>query len=234
MVQWIERDLARHLGVRRPVYGLSEELTLGGVASSIETLAARHIRAMRLVQPEGPYQLVGHSFGGLVAYEMAQQLRSLGQTVAMLGLVDTYVPAAFTTRTILPFSKQISNALKTPITDLWRYTMRFARRNVIAMFPASRHLILDKSTAIQVQLARAEEMIRQYTPAPYPGRIQFFKSMVSVMELRAAAPGPPEIGWNEFALGGVDVRNVPGNHVQSVRDPLAALTAAAIESCLEG
>ena len=66
---------------------------------------------MRRVQPDGPYQLGGWSFGGLVAYEMAQQLRAAGADVALLALLDTVAPgaqaraglgetAAFLTRTI--------------------------------------------------------------------------------------------------------------------------------------
>ncbi|MFO1460844.1 MAG: amino acid adenylation domain-containing protein [Verrucomicrobiota bacterium] len=57
-------------------------------ARSLEEVAAGHIERMRALQPRGPYRLAGYSFGGLVALEMAQQLRAAGETVEMLFLLD--------------------------------------------------------------------------------------------------------------------------------------------------
>ncbi|MBL9176298.1 MAG: amino acid adenylation domain-containing protein [Verrucomicrobiales bacterium] len=57
-------------------------------AGSLEELAAGHIERIRAIQPRGPYRLAGYSFGGLVALEMAQQLRAAGETVEMLFLLD--------------------------------------------------------------------------------------------------------------------------------------------------
>lgn len=53
-------------------------------------MAAHYIREIRTLQPEGPYLLGGASFGGLVAFEMAQQLQAQGQQVALLALMDPY------------------------------------------------------------------------------------------------------------------------------------------------
>jgi len=60
---------------------------------SVDRAATRHLRVLRLLQPTGPYLLVGHSFGGLVALEVARRLRAAGEEVAMLTLLDTYLPA---------------------------------------------------------------------------------------------------------------------------------------------
>ncbi|MEU8048202.1 amino acid adenylation domain-containing protein [Micromonospora echinofusca] len=78
----------------RPVYGL-QSVAAGGCASVAE-LAADHVRRIREVQPDGPYHLLGASFGGLVAHEMAMQLTESGESVALLALLDSYpVPAAW-------------------------------------------------------------------------------------------------------------------------------------------
>jgi len=61
---------------------------------SVDRAATRHLRVLRLLQPAGPYVLVGHSFGGLVALEVARRLRAAGEEVAMLTLLDTYLPAS--------------------------------------------------------------------------------------------------------------------------------------------
>jgi thioesterase domain-containing protein len=64
------------------------------LAASIEAMAASYIDAIRKVQPQGPYQLLGWSFGGIVAYEMANQLRHAGENIALLALLDTSIPHA--------------------------------------------------------------------------------------------------------------------------------------------
>jgi thioesterase domain-containing protein len=84
---WGDRD--------HPIYGLQEPLDSDGkLPTSIPEIAAYYIRQIKTVQSEGPYHLVGYSIGGLIAYEMAQQLRRQGQEVALLGLLDPVPPIA--------------------------------------------------------------------------------------------------------------------------------------------
>ncbi|NEP48579.1 MAG: KR domain-containing protein, partial [Moorea sp. SIO3C2] len=87
------QQLARHLGSEQPLYGLR---TLGleedlQPYTCMADIAAHHIKAVQTVQPNGPYLLGGHSFGGKVAFEMAQQLRNQGQEVSMLAIMDIQV-----------------------------------------------------------------------------------------------------------------------------------------------
>lgn len=82
--------LARHLGPDQPFYGLEERMD--GKESPklrVEELAAHYIEEICTVQPDGPYYLGGHSFGGLVAFEIAQQLHAQGKKVALLAILDT-------------------------------------------------------------------------------------------------------------------------------------------------
>jgi thioesterase domain-containing protein/acyl carrier protein len=82
--------LARALGPDQPVYGLQ---ALGRAPSaSLAEMARDYLAAIRRVQPRGPYRLLGHSFGGLVAFEMARQLEAEAERVAMLALLDTSIP----------------------------------------------------------------------------------------------------------------------------------------------
>ena len=87
--------LARHLGEARPFYGLQAPGIAGGAhPGTIEGLATLYLDAIRRVQPAGPYRLAGWSMGGLIAYEMARQLRQAGERVASLALIDSYTPDA--------------------------------------------------------------------------------------------------------------------------------------------
>jgi thioesterase domain-containing protein len=87
--------LAPYLGKDQPLYGLQDpNLYLHrSTFHSIEGMAAHYVRALKTVQPNGPYHLLGWSVGGLVAYEMAQQLTRDGQVVAALVMLDTAPPA---------------------------------------------------------------------------------------------------------------------------------------------
>ncbi|MFC8124229.1 amino acid adenylation domain-containing protein [Streptomyces sp. NPDC057302] len=91
------RNLAGGSVVRRPLYALHDGADAADAAEAqapetdVEALAARHLAVVREARPHGPYLLMGWSMGGLVAYEMAQRLTRLGERVAMLVLVDSYL-----------------------------------------------------------------------------------------------------------------------------------------------
>lgn len=86
--------LARRLGTDRPIYALQSPVIeeRGLPERSVRSMARRHIGRMRAVQPHGPYRLAGHSFGGLLAFEMAHQLRRVGEEVELLALLDSFPP----------------------------------------------------------------------------------------------------------------------------------------------
>ncbi|MFB5676043.1 amino acid adenylation domain-containing protein [Paenibacillus terreus] len=77
------------LGEDWPMYAIQAEHRMGErPPSSIKEMAKQYIRLIRTVQPAGPYSLLGWSFGGVVAHEMACQLRMEGEAVAILALLD--------------------------------------------------------------------------------------------------------------------------------------------------
>ncbi|OQY54262.1 MAG: hypothetical protein B6247_12250 [Candidatus Parabeggiatoa sp. nov. 2] len=89
---YVYRDLVQCLGPNQPVYGLQQVDSEGKLAfhlDRVEDLAAYYIKALRVVQPSGPYFLGGSSFGGTIAFEMAQQLQAVDQKVALLAMIDT-------------------------------------------------------------------------------------------------------------------------------------------------
>jgi surfactin synthase thioesterase subunit len=87
-------QLARHLGAEQTFYGLQSWGVGDGhlPLTDLSEMAARYLEAVCSVQPEGPYQLGGWSMGGLVAFEMAQQLRNRGENISLLALLDTHTP----------------------------------------------------------------------------------------------------------------------------------------------
>jgi amino acid adenylation domain-containing protein len=89
-------ELARHLPAQQPFFAF-QDLGLDDSAAgadSIEVIGEQYLKAMRAEQPVGPYLLGGWSMGGVVAFEMARQLRQQHEEVALLALVDSYLPGS--------------------------------------------------------------------------------------------------------------------------------------------
>ncbi|HSX61727.1 MAG TPA: amino acid adenylation domain-containing protein, partial [Tahibacter sp.] len=91
---WQYAGLARYLPEGLPLIGLQSPRPDGAIAASadMDAVCERHLANLRRVQPQGPYRLLGYSLGGTVAHGIAARLRAAGETVAFLGLLDTYPP----------------------------------------------------------------------------------------------------------------------------------------------
>ena len=88
------KDLAKNLGTDQPLYGLQARGLNGKEQfhTCIEDMASYYIKEIRTVQPKGPYQLVGYCFGGIVAFEMAQQLTKQGEKISFLTTINGKAP----------------------------------------------------------------------------------------------------------------------------------------------
>ncbi|MBB5935251.1 amino acid adenylation domain-containing protein [Streptomyces zagrosensis] len=89
---WLYSGLLPHLGTDQPVYVLqARALSESGVhPSRVEEMAADYLAQIRAIQPQGPYHLLGWSFGGLVAHSMAVQLQRGGEKTGLLAVLDAY------------------------------------------------------------------------------------------------------------------------------------------------
>jgi thioesterase domain-containing protein/acyl carrier protein len=91
---FIYRPLMAYLDSDQPVYGLQAQ-GIDGIRepfTQIEEMAAHYINEIRQVDPHGPYYLVGDTLGGLIVFEVAQQLTEQGKEVALLAMFDTACP----------------------------------------------------------------------------------------------------------------------------------------------
>jgi amino acid adenylation domain-containing protein len=98
---WVHGDssnslLPRSLGADQPLYEVEHQSQDGQPAlfTQVETIAAHYLEQIRTIQPEGPYFLGGYSFGGIVAFEIAQQLQRAGEQILLLFIIDSYFPGA--------------------------------------------------------------------------------------------------------------------------------------------
>jgi thioesterase domain-containing protein len=93
-LSWSYSRLLNHLPAGLPIYGLQarELLERKWLPDNIEQMAADYVEIIRTVQRTGPYNLLGWSFGGLVAHAIATQLQSVGEEVSLLAVLDSYPP----------------------------------------------------------------------------------------------------------------------------------------------
>jgi len=231
--------LAQFLGPDQPCYGLQGRGVEDGQDphTRIEDMAAHYIQALQTVQPSGPYLLGGWSMGGVVAFEMAQQLHAQGQRVALLAMLDGRIPTPDETfpeedsEAILLVERYfgisfgpIASLAGLPNDEQLAFILEQAKR--AGLVPAE----LDVSQARRfVKLLRSDLWATQnYGLRPYPGRIAFFKAS----ETQEGASSDPTMGWSEWASGGVEVHFVPGNHANLIYEPHVEVLAEKLTACL--
>jgi thioesterase domain-containing protein len=237
-------DLARHLGREQPVYGLQAVGLDAHRAphTSLEDMARCYVTEVRNLQPQGPYYLCGLSMGGTIAYEMARQLRDQGQRIGLLAMFDTSRPGS---SRLLPRRLRFVNAARRTGYHVQRllehgrraYIVRTARTIRRRLRERIWHLLYLPYRASGAALPRVlhrvnlanRAAVRSYTPLPYPGRITLFRACERSMRLHCV----PDLGWTGYAAQGVEIYDVPGDHVSLIREPAVAWVAAQMRRCLE-
>lgn len=181
-----------------PIYGL--QLSDSRYASSIERLAGYHIKTIRTVQPKGPYRIVGHSLGGIVAYEMANQLRGIDEEVEFVGMIDTCAPGDSSFEELHAHLDKV---------DLNRTLIKSELQ------PSNESLAIEKACVAAARL---------YCPEPADISAEFFAPKDDNVAQDKTH------GWRALAEGRLRVHEIPGDHASMVREPgpLAAAISRAI------
>ncbi len=240
-------NLARYLGPEQPFYGL-QAAGLDGVSqphTKVEQMAAYYIEAMQSVQPRGPYLLGGHSLGGWVVFEMAQQLRQQGQEVALVAIIDTPTPVSAADRpdrsawnqarwiveladriqhllsTNLPISYQALQSLS-PDEQLHYFKERLTE---VDLFPAE--VGINQLHSV-VQLFKAHSQVQYRPQEVLPTPITLFRTNTEPENLPA---DDPTWGWGAF--GSVEVHQVPGGHLTVLAEPDVKTLAERLSTCLD-
>ncbi len=228
------RPLSKHLGNDQPFYALQAR-GLGGQQTPltrIEEMAALYVDEIRKVQRHGPYHLGGLSFGGVVAFEMAQQLRREGEQVALVALFDT-APVGYSG--VAPkaanrdFDESMSKRLKVHVNVLLRgpnrveYLFKRIRRIWRKLVYRSWQTVFALFDRFKAPLPRALQDVQQanymalrnYHPRVYPGPVTFFYAEREPEGFTREK----QYGWNVLAAGGVVSEEVPGDHLTMLDEP---------------
>jgi amino acid adenylation domain-containing protein len=228
-------DLARHLDDEQPFYGLQSQGLDGKqpLLSSVEDMAAHYVKEMRELQPVGPYFIGGRSLGGAIAFEMARQFRAEGQEIAVLALLDTY--PAQPARLVRRLAGHATNLRGLSFSQKLGYVAhkaRFAPRKIkgrvwrtiydsVQKFGRTLPRVLESATEFNSLAAH------RYQPQAYDGRVTLFWARD---DLRAS--NDLVAGWRALAIGGIEVQEIPGDHLNIIKEPHVAELADKLMECL--
>ena len=197
--------IPKYLGNTRPFYAFFHQGEDGRRIenTTVESIASHFIREMKQAKPKGPYLLTGYSFGGIVAYEMAQQLTAAGEQVPLLAVFDTYAPGLHL------------EAIKADAKP-WDGLKKAVLRGIVKRSLKNEGTVPARWRNFHI-VDTYDQAVKAYMPSPYSGKLTVIKAGQSW--------GPKEMGWEKLARGGMEVVVVPGDHYSLIKEPhVQALT----------
>lgn len=211
------RALAERLPADRAVCGLygDEELGRSDGDGDLAALAGRYVAAMRALQPNGPYRIGGHSFGGLIAFEMARQLTEAGEEPPLLALFDSIWTEAIRIR-----------KRKRALYHLGELRVRGVA-HVAGMF----RKLQSASTPNRRRVSQVERYLASYRPIPYRGAAVLFRAEETLRHPYMDIAG--DFGWAKLIRGAFAIHDVPGGHMTMFGEPYIDALAAAVTPYLD-
>ncbi len=246
------RQVTQHLGSDQPVYGLQSrglngDRQCGQFHESIQDMASQYIKEVMTVQPSGPYFLGGYCLGGIIAFEMAQQLRALGQEVELVILLDTYNTGVVSVLTAL---------LRTPLYLLQNAWFHCA--NIVKIQGNERKRFLSEKSDVAlrrlgIRLRAARQVLQQlvrreahrpyphlivkrindraaslYIPHPYSGRVAVIRSKAYFFGRTS-----PSLGWDAVVPDSLEVHELPVYPKGMLSEPFCCSLAETLTLCLQ-
>jgi thioesterase domain-containing protein len=187
-----------------PAFLDAQARRLWGERLSVSRLASAYIRAVRERSPHGPYRLLGFSFGGLLAYEMAHQLRGAGEEVDALVILDLWLPSAIRRRPGRRIRRMLRDRLLTPASATPTEAADIHQLHVRA--------------------------IEHYDAPRYDGSALLVRAEDSLHALGGDLRDPT-YGWGQHTAR-LTVCDVPGDHLGVLAPPNAAILADAVRAQL--
>ncbi|KYC40345.1 hypothetical protein WA1_27850 [Scytonema hofmannii PCC 7110] len=242
-------ELAQHLDPEQPFYALQAQGLDGHQPpiTRMEDMASHYLKEIKTIQPRGPYFLGGHCFGGAVAYEMAQQLQAEGEKVALLAMLETSGPK---TLTRLSFWQRVPLHLTNLLQKGPSYILQKSNSWLPWLLNLVKYKLLKMSSKVYETIENEEilpynirhlrvreannEAGAKYVMQPYSDLLTMFGVEE---ELRVAGVGEgykllPNFGWDEYAIGGLEIHRVSGDHLSMFTEPHVKVLAEKLQACL--
>ena len=241
--------LARHFPENQPIFAIESRGLVGHATDfTVEEMAKHYVAQIRERQPRGPYYVAGHSFGGLVTYEIGRQLVAQGETMGLVGLIDTFQRSLneednvhqvaprtdklplfhrlFTDLRAVFLGRDRIGYLQERSTYVQAWIVKTSYRTAFKLS----HRFGWRMPAFLNDVKEANWIAADYfTPRTYAGQIVLFRCQ---NRLDTDPPDSSRI-WGRMAQGGVVIQECPGDHNSMLREPGVALLAEQILGFLQ-
>ncbi|MGD9632020.1 MAG: amino acid adenylation domain-containing protein [Pirellulales bacterium] len=237
----LARAVIRHLPSELRIVGVDLKYPrVELVPASIQDFAKDCVELILSANLAGPYQLVGYSFGGMLAYEVACQLRVKGLPIGLVGIIDTgpiyTAEMSFIERTaymrhaiansptrIASFirMKNRTEQIQRFLAFLRKVTRRIKRKLHAKQFTSAVAELLEQEDAAETTTPERAATLAYlkafcgYTPTAYPGPITLFRAQ----ERPVFRGATPDLGWRHFQIGRIEICHVPGDHKSMLDEP---------------
>jgi amino acid adenylation domain-containing protein len=239
------KNVISHFDEDQPVYGI-QGIGPNGYDNwfeSIEEMAARYIESIIKINPNGPYALAGFSFGGVVAFEMARQLKELGKKVSIVALLDSYLDSSYY---CAPFwqkklirihnrNRRRLDFLKEMLTSWKAFKMRTNAKKeyILKTYFGKKDIMTEQEALALEEFTVANSMVNKivdrYHLKPQNFEVDLFRAKDNT-EYRL---DPMHLGWKKAALKGVTIHNISGNHLDIVAPPNDKVLARMLQDILD-
>jgi len=242
------RELSEHLGEDQPFYGL-QSLGLDGKVpppTRIEDMASAYVGEIRRLQPHGPYYVGGYCSGGTIAYEVAQQLRAIGEEVALVAMFDTFnwnklPPLNFWRKTTMVFERIIFHVLNFVPLD-GRGKSAFLKekfQELRSRIPVWRAMLVNKfggsagdkefeSSLIGKIWTLNDQAAANYVPKPYAGTITDFRPRNQYSIYKR-----DDFKFEQLALEGQSIVELPVYPAGMLVEPFVGVLADALRKSID-
>jgi thioesterase domain-containing protein/acyl carrier protein len=246
----------------RPVFGIRGRGLEPGETSpgTLEEIAREEADAIRTVRKTGPYHLLGFSYGGIVAFELACQFQEQGEDVAFLGIIDTSAPAPedrylrTLANKVIPQGRLLKTAawvytsLKSH-SDCWLFRVLFrSLQNTVHLFI---YRSGTKSHPPEIMDSHFQanfdgKSLDQYSQEQQTAIVNRLKASYSYLPTtfrgniilfstgpdNTLFPGDITRGWGSFVSGKCEVIEVPGDHSSLFNESNVGVLAERIKGSL--
>lgn len=240
-----QRFLAERLGNQQPFFGLQARGVDGEQTphTHVEEMAEEYIKAIRSVQPHGPYYLGGFSGGGVVAFEMCQQLTRAGEEIGLLALLDAYNPLLERSSRAYRLKAQLARSQKfgaPHVTEMlkWNVWQPLKRTGAIDVLLGTANE--DKASNFESERAALDHKMmsswlaaeKRYRPKPYAGDAVLFRSHWDLYHGRTDVLPAFDNGWTPLIQGKLRILDVPGTHDSFLLEPNVREVARGLSAVL--
>jgi amino acid adenylation domain-containing protein len=242
-------ELAAHLDTDAPAYAIPWPDV---IPKSMDALAADMVRIMRVVQPAGPYRLLGYSSGALLTYAMAQLLAEQGEPVDFIGMLDCELhtkdyddesPEEMARRWLIhelsimeqalgeqEDARQVLRQLADDLarTPLDEFIAQYEHHDLLGALAGERHFTVRQGVTNYLRMAQFHKLWPSYAARALPAPLK-----LHVFYATEGTAPPHPMGWQELLpLNQIIVVPVPGTHTSMMEPPHIGHVGRAVSEAL--